>query len=123
MERRLIGILIDPQLYEVLRLLRTSIVTRSELEKLKKKGVDDIDSVLKMLWENQMIQVFQDPRGNEYYALLSDFYLSLIFPKYLLNTIKTEYENKSKADKVLIEYLNVLEDSYLSLKSVAKSKE
>jgi hypothetical protein len=120
---RLVEILIDPQLYEVLRLLRTSIVTRSELEKLKKKGVEDIDKALKKLWENQMIQVFQDPRGNEYYALLSDFYLSLIFPKYLLNTIKMEYENKSKADKVLIEYLSVLEESYLSLKSAAKSKE
>jgi len=120
---RLIEVLIDPQLYEVLRLLRTSIVTRSELEKLKKKGVDDVDKTLKNLWENQMIQVFQDPRGNEYYALLSDFYLSLIFPKYLLNTIKMEYENKSKADKVLIEYLSVLEESYLGLKSAAKSKE
>ncbi len=120
---KLIEVLIDPQLYEVLRLLRAAIVTRNELEKLKKKGVEDLDSSLKVLWENQMIQVFQDPRGNEYYALLSDFYISLIFPKYLLNTIKMEYENKSKADKVLIEYLSVLEDSYLSLKSAAKSKE
>jgi len=119
----LLEILIDPQIYEILRLLRVSIVTRNELEKLKKKGVEDIDSALKILWENQLIQVFQDNRGNEYYALLSDIYLSLIFPKYLLNTIKMEYENKSKADNVLIEYLNVLEDSYLSLKSKAKTKE
>ena len=120
---KLLEILVDPQIYEILRLLRISIVTKNELEKLKKKGVEDIDSALKLLWENQLIQVFQDKSGIEYYALLSDIYLSLIFPKYLLNTIKMEYENKSKADKVLIEYLSVLEDSYLSLKSAAKSKE
>ncbi len=119
----LLKILIDPQKYEILRLLRVSIVTRNELEKLKKKGVEDIDSALKVLWDNQLIQVFQDKTGNEYYALLSDIHLSLIFPKFLLNTIKSEYENKSKADKVLIEYLNVLEDTYMSLKSTAKSTE
>ena len=120
---KIIEVIIDPQVYEIIRLLRTAIVTKNELEKLKKKGVEDIDRCLKLLWENQMLQVFQDKGGIEYYALLSDFYISLIFPKYQLNTIKLEYENKSKADKVLIEYLSVLEDTYMSLKSTAKSKE
>ncbi len=119
----IIDVLINPQVYETLRLLRTAIVTRNDLEKLKKKGVDDIDEVLKMLWESQMIQVFQDDRNNEYYALLSDFYVELIFPKYLINIIKQEYEKKSKADQVLIEYLNVLENTYVNLKAAAKSKE
>lgn len=120
---RIIDVIINPQVYETIRLLRTAIVTKNDLEKLKKKGVDDIDEVLRMLWESQMIQVFQDDRGNEYYALLTDFYVSLIFPKYLLNIIKAEYDKKSKADQVLIEYLNVLENTYLNLKSSAKSKE
>ncbi|TFG03385.1 MAG: hypothetical protein EU542_02630 [Promethearchaeota archaeon] len=119
----IIDVLINPQVYETLRLLRTAIVTRNDLEKLKKKGVDDVDEVLKMLWESQMIQVFQDERNNEYYALLSDFYVELIFPKYLINIIKEEYEKKSKADQVLIEYLNVLENTYVNLKAAAKSKE
>ncbi|TFG18159.1 MAG: hypothetical protein EU531_01175 [Promethearchaeota archaeon] len=119
----IIDVLINPQVYETLRLLRTAIVTRNDLEKLKKKGVDDVDEVLKMLWESQMIQVFQDDRNNEYYALLSDFYVELIFPKYLINIIKEEYEKKSKADQVLIEYLNVLENTYINLKAAAKSKE
>jgi hypothetical protein len=120
---RIIDIVINPQVYETLRLLRTAIVTKNDLEKLKKKGVDDVDEVLKMLWDNQMIQVFQDDRNNEYYALITDFYLDLIFPKYLLNIIKQEYEQKSKADQVLVEYLTVLENAYLNLKSTMKSKE
>jgi hypothetical protein len=117
---KIIELLVNPQVYEVLRLLRTAIVTKNDLEKLKKKGVEDIDDVLKSLWENQMIQVFQDERGNEYYALLADFYIKLIFPKYIVNTIKTEYEKKSKADLALIEYLNILEATYLKIKKPAK---
>jgi hypothetical protein len=117
-----IDVLINPQVYETLRLLRTAIVTRNDLEKLKKKGVDDIDEVLKMLWEGQMIQVFQDDQNNEYYALLSDFYVDLIFPKYLINIIKEAYEKKSKANQVLIEYLNILETTYINLKTTVKSK-
>ena len=85
--------------------------------------MDDIDGVLKMLWDNQMVQVFQDAPGNEYYALLSDFYLELVFPKYLLNIIKAEYEQKSKADQVLVEYLNVLIDTYQERKSPIGAQE
>ncbi|MBD3340665.1 MAG: hypothetical protein GF353_16275, partial [Candidatus Lokiarchaeota archaeon] len=40
---KIVEILVDPQIYETLRLLRTAIVTRNDLEKLKKKGVDDVD--------------------------------------------------------------------------------
>jgi len=121
---RVIDIVVNPQVYETIKLLRTAIVTKNDLEKLKKKGVEDVDDILKMLWEAQMIQVFQDEANNEYYALLSDFYVNLVFPKYLLNIIKAEYEKKSKAEQVLIEYLSVLENTYLESKSAKiKAKE
>jgi hypothetical protein len=90
---RILEIISEPQAYEVIKLLRTAIVTKNDLEKLKKKGVEDIDDILK-----------------------------LIFPKYLLNVIKSEYDKKSKAEKVLIEYLNILENTYLGSKSTEKSK-
>jgi hypothetical protein len=118
---RVIDAITNPQVYESLRLLRTAIVTKNDLEKLKKKGVDDVDEVLKILWDNHMIQVFQDDQNNEYYGLLSDFLLDRMFPKYLLNIIKAEYEQKSKADQVLVEYLNVLEDAYHNLKEAKKA--
>ncbi len=117
----LIELLIDPQVYETLKLLRQAIVTRNDLEKLKKKGVDDVDYVLKKLWQGRMIQVFQDERGNEYYALLSDFFIEKFFPKYLLNVIRSEYAKKSKSNQVLIEYLNVIHDAFQA-KPKKKSK-
>jgi len=118
---RIIEILINPQAYEIIRLLRTSIVTLQDLEKLKKKGVEDAYSILKLLWDNQMVKVFKDENNVEYYALLSDFYLDLIFPKYLLTVIKTAYDQKSQSNKVLTEYLKSLEDTYFDLKSREKS--
>ncbi|MBD3200683.1 MAG: hypothetical protein GF316_11760 [Candidatus Lokiarchaeota archaeon] len=110
----MIELFINPQTYETLRLLRTAVVTKNELEKLKKKGVDDLDEVLRMLWDTKTIQVFQDKQGNEYYALLTDFSIEKIFPKYLLNIIKNQYDQKSKANEVLVEYLDVLEKTYVS---------
>jgi hypothetical protein len=116
-------VIADPQVYEILKLLRISIVTKNVLEKLRKKGVDDIDGGLKKLWDNQLIHVFQDNKGNEYYALVSDFYNTLIYPKYMLNTIIYQYGVKSKSNNVLIEYLNVLDDNYRSTKLKSKLEE
>ncbi len=112
----------NPQTYETLKLLRTAIVTKNDLEKLKKKGVEDLDDVLRLLWDNKMIQVFQDEQGNEYYALLTDFVVKSIFPKYLLNVIKKQYVQKSKSDNVLVEYLDVLEDTFLELEEAAEAE-
>ncbi|MFX1574311.1 MAG: hypothetical protein ACFFB0_16345 [Promethearchaeota archaeon] len=116
------NVIADPQVYEILKLLRISIVTKNVLEKLRKKGVEDIDGGLKKLWDCQMIHVFQDTKGNEYYALLTDFYNSLVYPKYMLKTIIYQYSVKSKSEGVLVEYLNVLEDTYRPTKFLIEEK-
>jgi hypothetical protein len=113
----LLDILIDPEVYQTLRLLRKAIVTMKDFEKLKNKGVSDIYKVLKNLYDNKMIRIFKDQNETEYYALITDFYIDFIFPKYLLRIIKTSFEQKSKTDKVLLEYLNLLEETYTSQKS------
>ncbi|MFW9819510.1 MAG: LamG domain-containing protein [Candidatus Thorarchaeota archaeon] len=117
---KIVKLLSNPQVHLTLRLLRSAIVSRQDLEKLKVKGVADPYSVIKALWENQMIAVFRDEMNNEYYALLCDFYIDLMFPKYMLEIVKTSYEQKSLTDKVLIEYLEILEDIYYNLKSDEK---
>ena len=114
-----IEILSLPQVYETFRLLRRSIVTLNDLEKLRKKGVDEPYNVLKVLWDNNLIKVFHDDQNIEYYALLSDFYVDYIFPKYTTRIIKKAYEQKSKENKVLVEYLRVLEDAYTTMRKKA----
>ena len=119
---KLIKILTDPQLYEILKLLRTSSVTRNSLEKLRKKGVDDIDEGVKTLLEYNILHKFQNGEGTEYFTLISDVHISLVYPRYILNMILHQYDVKSKSDGVLIEYLKVLEDTYHPYKSKTKSK-
>ena len=109
-----LNILGDPEVYETLRLLRSAIVTMKDFEKLKNKGVSDIYSVLKKLWDTKMIKIFKDENEVEYYTLATDFYIDLIFPKYQLNVIKTLNEQKSKSEKVLLQYLDILEETYLN---------
>jgi len=82
------------------------------LEKLKARGLDDIDETLKKMWDAKMISVFQDKNQTEYYALISDFYIRKLYPKYILNRIIQQYEVKSKSNEVLLEYLNVLENNF-----------
>ncbi|MFX0019200.1 MAG: hypothetical protein ACFFAK_17715 [Promethearchaeota archaeon] len=120
---KLLEILIDPQVYEILKLLRFKIASRNELEKLRKKGVDDIDGGLKKLWENKMIYIFRDDHDVEYYCLLTDFHISKVYPKFILNTILQQYDVKSKSEAVLIEYLKVLEDTYRPAKLLVELDE
>ncbi len=104
--------ILDPEIYLVLRLLRKNMASRSMLEKLKARGLDDIDETLKKMWDAKMISVFQDKNQTEYYALISDFYIRKLYPKYILNRIIQQYEVKSKSNEVLLEYLNVLENNF-----------
>ncbi len=110
----LLDVLVDPATYESLSLMRGAIVTRDDLEKLKKKGVENVDAVLKVLWDKKMLVVLRDEKGNEYYGLLSDVLVQRIFPDFMVNNVRKNYKEKSKADPVLVEHLNILEEQYNS---------
>jgi len=115
-------ILLDPSCYEVLKLLREAMVTRNDLEKLRKKGVDDVDRVLKAFWEVKMISVFQDDKSNEYFCLTSDFYIGRFYPRYCLDTIRNQYRTKSQNSNALLKALDLLKEEYsLQIKAIKAS--
>jgi hypothetical protein len=115
-------VILDPQVYETIKLLRVAAVTRDDLEKLKKKGVEDIDFVLKTLWENKIIAVFQDKNGNEYYCMRSDFHIQTFFPDYLIDVLRKAYNAKTQNSAVLVRELELLRDTYLEGQKGKKSK-
>lgn len=106
-------VLLDPQIYEVIVLLRQAIVTRQDLEKLRKKGVTDLDYVLRTLWEVNMITVIQDSNETEYYGLLCDFNLTKYYPAYNIDTILKRYKEKSETIPVLLKALDIMREEYL----------
>ncbi len=122
-------VILDPAVYETVKLLREAVVTRNDLEKLKKKGVDNVDRVLKALWQNKMIAVLKDMKGTEYYCLTSDFYIGTVYPKYNVNTIRDQYRLRSKNPQALIRALEIMKSQYYTYfesqknEKKAKSKE
>jgi hypothetical protein len=117
-------VILEPANYEVLKLLRQSVVTIDTLEKLKKKGVDDLKGSLKTLWSNKLINVFKDDNGIEYYCLISDFVIDRIFPRYALNTIREQYSHKVQNPNALIKALELFKEEYYAVnKKKAKAEE
>lgn len=115
-------IILNPQAYEVLKLLREAIVTRNDIEKLRKKGVDDVEGTLKLFWENKMMAVFQDDKGSEYYALVSDFHIGKFYPRYLIDVIRTQYRNKVQNPMALTQALQLMKDEYYAMVQAKKAK-
>ncbi|MHA1731831.1 MAG: hypothetical protein ACTSU5_07800 [Promethearchaeota archaeon] len=113
---------LDPQAFETLSLMRVAAVTRDDLEKLKKKGVEDVDAVLKVLWDAQMLVVLRDDQGNEYYVLKTDVVVQRFFPKHMVDTIRKCYRERTKTNSTLVEHLNILEDYFWEMKSQKKGK-
>jgi hypothetical protein len=104
--------LLDPAVYETMKLMRGAIVTMDDFEKLKKKGVDEIEVVLKVLLERELIVILQDKKGTNYYCLKSDYEIEKYFPAFLLNRIRSDFNNNVKHKKVLLEHLQMLKDVY-----------
>ncbi len=91
---------------------------------MKKKGVDNVDRVLKILWQNKMIAVFKDLKGTEYYTLTSDFHIGSVFPKYNLDTIRDQYRAQSKNPSALLKALDLMKSQYYaSIKADKKPEE
>jgi len=110
---KLAELLIDPQFFEGLELLRTAIVSRDDLEKLKKKGVDDVDALLKKFWDNKLlITLLRDESKKVLFALIADITLERCFPTYLFNLVRKHYAEKSKSNPVLLEHLTILKDVF-----------
>ena len=116
------NVLLEPQAYEVLKLIRQAMVTRNDIEKLRKKGVDDIDKVLRILWDNKLLVILQDEHGNEYYCLTADVVLKKIFPEYHIDTIKHQYQTRTQSPEVLKQALEIIKDRYYEMQKEAKRK-
>ena len=109
---KIINILSNPRVYVIFDMLRNSILNKSDFEKLKNKGLKELDNAFKLLIDAQIITSLKDPSGNEYYILISDFYVKSFIPQYILNVLKDNFNNKTKSEPVLIKYLNILEETY-----------
>jgi hypothetical protein len=107
---KLANLLLNPQLYEVLKVLRVAIYPKDDIQILRRRGVSDLDNVLQTLLENEIIQIIPDENGKEYYALLSEPYVDILFPEYILNAIISNYNSGLTENNILLRYLNIIKE-------------
>ncbi|MHA1519882.1 MAG: hypothetical protein ACTSRK_06830 [Promethearchaeota archaeon] len=115
-------IILDPVNSTVLDLLRLAIVTRSDLEKLKMKGVDNIQKAIEDFQNLNLITILKDSKGIEYFGLISDFELRPFLPKYMLNLIRKNYMVKRHNNHALIAHLEFLRLEHRRLELMKKKE-
>lgn len=115
-------VILNPVNYAVLTLLRLAIVTRSDLEKLRRRGVDDIDSAINFFKSLNMITILHDAKKIEYFALISDFDVSPFFPRYQLNLIRKNYMVKRHSNPALTAHIDYLDEEYSAIMKAKKKK-
>ncbi len=109
---KLINLLLDPEIYAVIRLFRQSPLRREDLEKLRDRYNDlDIDYILKILYENNIIACIQDGNRKEYFILITDFIVKKLFPSYIIDKIQNSYNLKTKNNNVLLSILQGIYDT------------
>ncbi|MBD3186084.1 hypothetical protein GF325_04570 [Candidatus Bathyarchaeota archaeon] len=106
-------IITEPACYEVLKLLRTSVVTTETLEKLKKKGVDDVQKTLNTMMKADLVCELKSSSGQVYYALKSNIRVQKVYPEHMINITRQAHKDHIKSPIVLIEHLKLLKESYL----------
>ncbi len=109
---RVIKLLNNYQAFELMNFLREGAAT---IKKLRENDIDNIENIIQMLKETQMIKSYLDSEGNEYLAIISNFYIDYCLPEYILSVIKTNHNNNLTTDEVLLKYLDLLENKYNNL--------
>ena len=110
-QENILKVIIEMDAYKVITQLRDNFMTLDDM-KLMGTETENIDGTLKTLWDNRIINVLRNKKGEELYFLRTDIAIKLVFPEYLINLILESYNDGTKADAILIEHLNILRDTF-----------
>lgn len=106
-------VLTDMDAAQVINKLQDKPLKKEEIDSLKEE-IENIDGILKWLWDEKIINVLRGKTGQEVYFLRTDIAVKIVFPEYLINLILESYNNGTKSNSVLIEHLNVLKETFNS---------
>ncbi|MHA1791642.1 MAG: hypothetical protein ACTSVI_03290 [Promethearchaeota archaeon] len=105
-------ILLDPDTYDFLVLLRYRAYPK---RKIPKVGYGDTNIVLKKLLDLNIVTLIEDKKGEPWVVLLSDPHAFMLFPEYMLENIRQRLDQKAIdpiLKQVALQHLNYLESSY-----------
>ena len=108
----ILNILTIPIAYEILGILRTGVLTKTEFYNRFDYDKEDISQIIEVLENLKIIKSYKTDGETEYIVLFNDIWIESFFPEYVFNLILSDYNQKTKANQVIYEYLRVLEDEY-----------
>lgn len=110
----ILKVLTDIDAFNLINKLREKPLQKEQLDEIKNE-FENLDGILKWLWDAKIINVLRGKSGGEIYFLRSDIAVNLVFPEYLINLILEAYSNGTKSNSVLIEHLNVLKETFYNV--------
>lgn len=110
----ILKVLTDMEAFTLIAKLADKPLKKEEIDALRNE-IENIDALLKWLWDSKIINVLRGKTGQEVYFLRSNIAVKLVFPEYIINLILDSYNNGTKSNSVLIEHLNVLKETFYNV--------
>ncbi len=110
----ILKVITDMDAYTLISRLAENPLKREDIDELSNE-IENIDGILKWLWDSKVINVLRGKTGQEVYFIRSSIAVKLVFPEYIINLILESYNNGTKSNSVLIEHLNVLKETFYNV--------
>ncbi len=105
-------LLTDPDIYNIIKQLRTKFILKNELPSFSKISETEINKILNQLLEYNLIRIIPDDNGDEWVCLISDIKFIQFFPEYLIDTIRQKWNDGLIDQRQAIRHLEFLLEVY-----------
>jgi len=107
-------ILSDMGTYEIVSRLRTNISDKEELAKQMNKPPSEVEKLVKKLAKSGIIKEITDKPGHKLYVLKADPQISVFFPEYMIDNVRTKWASGELSKEMAIKYLQLLREEFLA---------
>ncbi|MHA1338522.1 MAG: hypothetical protein ACTSRZ_01165 [Promethearchaeota archaeon] len=104
----------DPDMYEIINVLRNEYIIRAELPMKLSRDIPNLEQILKDLAEKKIITAVKDKKGRIWLFLLSDIKFPNFFPEYMIDVIRRRWKEGTIAKEIALKHLELLRAEYIA---------
>ena len=104
----------DPDMYDVIRILREEYVTRAELPMKIGREIPNLDKILRKMAEDHLITAIKDKKERVWVMLLSDIVFPTFFPEYMVDVIRRRWKEGTIQKEIALKHLELLRAEYIA---------
>jgi len=106
-------LIINYDYYSLLKLLREKPVKHDELKEVLSLDNGELNKILDDFKKNNLIEFISDSEGKTWVILISDIKFITFFPEYLIDVIRSKWNEGNIDQSLAIKHLNLLNEEYL----------